>query len=289
MRDARQGHCVSTRFAARALLAGISITPSFDFQPTAVPNKNFYLRQQGRNRAGRVFPISTTGQSTTRTMRMSSTARILVATNRCGRSCARLGEGALPRSRSEIFDETITTGLHPHPCAKEGSKCGSHPCQSCSYSRVTTDILTSRKVGGEGGIRTHVPLTRQDAFEAPPLRPLRYLSVPGSPAWPAGAPGGAVRNTDYTAHFAVRGRGSAAAVRVNRSRCPSRESMELPRNGRVRPKPTPTHGRVAHSSSSPPSKPSPAPIARQQPPAGKTPQKTEAARQLRSRQAARVE
>jgi hypothetical protein len=33
------------------------------------------------------------------------------------------------------------------------------------------------KAGGEGGIRTHVPLTGQDAFEAPPLRPLRYLSV----------------------------------------------------------------------------------------------------------------
>ena len=32
------------------------------------------------------------------------------------------------------------------------------------------------KDGGEGGIRTHVPLTGQDAFEAPPLRPLRYLS-----------------------------------------------------------------------------------------------------------------
>src|SRR5215207_356545 len=31
--------------------------------------------------------------------------------------------------------------------------------------------------GGEGGIRTPVPVTRQDAFEAPPLRPLRYLSV----------------------------------------------------------------------------------------------------------------
>ena len=30
--------------------------------------------------------------------------------------------------------------------------------------------------GGESGIRTHVPLTGQDAFEAPPLRPLRYLS-----------------------------------------------------------------------------------------------------------------
>ena len=35
--------------------------------------------------------------------------------------------------------------------------------------------------GGEGGIRTHVPVTRQDAFEAPPLRPLRYLSVSGAP------------------------------------------------------------------------------------------------------------
>src|SRR5262245_21469119 len=32
-------------------------------------------------------------------------------------------------------------------------------------------------VGGEGGIRTHVPRKGQDAFEAPPLRPLRYLSV----------------------------------------------------------------------------------------------------------------
>ena len=30
---------------------------------------------------------------------------------------------------------------------------------------------------GEGGIRTHVPIAGQDAFEAPPLRPLRYLSA----------------------------------------------------------------------------------------------------------------
>ena len=35
--------------------------------------------------------------------------------------------------------------------------------------------------GGEGGIRTHVPVSRQDAFEAPPLRPLRYLSANGPP------------------------------------------------------------------------------------------------------------
>jgi hypothetical protein len=34
----------------------------------------------------------------------------------------------------------------------------------------------AKEDGGEGGIRTPVPVTRQDAFEAPPLRPLRYLS-----------------------------------------------------------------------------------------------------------------
>ena len=54
--------------------------------------------------------------------------------------------------------------------------------------------------GGEGGIRTHVPVTRQHAFEARPLRPLRYLSVrsvalkqtfhySGGPAVAFGAPG----------------------------------------------------------------------------------------------------
>jgi hypothetical protein len=39
----------------------------------------------------------------------------------------------------------------------------------CVYYRIW--------IGGEGGIRTHVPVSRQDAFEAPPLRPLRYLSI----------------------------------------------------------------------------------------------------------------
>ena len=42
------------------------------------------------------------------------------------------------------------------------------------------------KDGGEGGIRTHVPLTGQDAFEAPPLRPLRYLSVSYFARWGPG-------------------------------------------------------------------------------------------------------
>ena len=50
-------------------------------------------------------------------------------------------------------------------------------------TRATSQVLDAgdrhegSEVGGEGGIRTHVPLTGQDAFEAPPLRPLRYLSA----------------------------------------------------------------------------------------------------------------
>ena len=46
-------------------------------------------------------------------------------------------------------------------------------CATCSRWSWSLGNL----IGGEGGIRTPVPVTRQDAFEAPPLRPLRYLSV----------------------------------------------------------------------------------------------------------------
>ena len=45
-----------------------------------------------------------------------------------------------------------------------------------SEERAQTLENRQFEFGGEGGIRTHVPVTRQDAFEAPPLRPLRYLS-----------------------------------------------------------------------------------------------------------------
>ena len=47
-----------------------------------------------------------------------------------------------------------------------------------NYATFRDNSLTDKNLrsGGEGGIRTHVPVTRQDAFEAPPLRPLRYLS-----------------------------------------------------------------------------------------------------------------
>jgi hypothetical protein len=51
------------------------------------------------------------------------------------------------------------------------------------------------KCGGEGGIRTHVPVTRQDAFEAPPLRPLRYLS--GSSARGPHDPQGGLKTALY--------------------------------------------------------------------------------------------
>jgi hypothetical protein len=47
-------------------------------------------------------------------------------------------------------------------------------------SSVQLICLVDFMIGGEGGIRTHVPVTRQDAFEAPPLRPLRYLSKAGT-------------------------------------------------------------------------------------------------------------
>src|SRR6185295_12261682 len=49
-------------------------------------------------------------------------------------------------------------------------------------------ILLIEMNGGEGGIRTHVPVTRQDAFEAPPLRPLRYLSDDVRPTFDYTAP-----------------------------------------------------------------------------------------------------
>src|SRR5262247_2923015 len=60
--------------------------------------------------------------------------------------------------------------------------------QSSSLRQLLRETMTLKEkgpldaglgYGGEGGIRTPVPVTRQDAFEAPPLRPLRYLSVSG--------------------------------------------------------------------------------------------------------------
>ncbi len=49
--------------------------------------------------------------------------------------------------------------------------------RSLKTTRAAIRPSESEGVGGEGGIRTHVPVTRQDAFEASPLRPLRYLSA----------------------------------------------------------------------------------------------------------------
>ena len=87
--------------------------------------------------------------------------------------------------------------------------------------------------GGEGGIRTHVPVTRQDAFEAPPLRPLRYLSarvglgVLGGPQ-----PGRSALHADGTTTRGGRGqypssrpsatraaRRSGSSTRLDRSAC----------------------------------------------------------------------
>src|SRR6476620_12465179 len=57
----------------------------------------------------------------------------------------------------------------------------------------------NQEIGGEGGIRTHLPLTRQDAFEAPPLRPLRYLAAMRAGSGMPPEPRGRVRrNPNYT-------------------------------------------------------------------------------------------
>src|SRR5690349_8954217 len=56
------------------------------------------------------------------------------------------------------------------------AKAGEVQFRSCLPNPKPRASERLAKDGGEGGIRTPVPVTRQDAFEAPPLRPLRYLS-----------------------------------------------------------------------------------------------------------------
>jgi hypothetical protein len=65
------------------------------------------------------------------------------------------------------------------------------------------------KVGGEGGIRTPVPVTRQDAFEAPPLRPLRYLSLFGARGYAARLSSLRYARTSLLAPLRSRGRPSS--------------------------------------------------------------------------------
>ena len=103
-------------------------------------------------------------------------------------------DGPLPSQRRESWRKRVgfvhLRGISP----SRASSCGaqvpatgdlivsvSQPslCQDelAGLPTVARSGITRAKAGGEGGIRTHVPLTGQDAFEAPPLRPLRYLSV----------------------------------------------------------------------------------------------------------------
>jgi hypothetical protein len=83
---------------------------------------------------------------------------------------------------------------------------------SCTSSIATPTkagkslFLSILGFGGEGGIRTHVPVTRQAAFEAAPLRPLRYLSASGLVLLLADA-----GRTDLFSHVA--GRGGAAGLK----------------------------------------------------------------------------
>ena len=78
-------------------------------------------------------------------------------------------------------NEIIASLLYRAVCGIGGE--GGIRAKSRYAKRIVQCLKTARRansrnarIGGEGGIRTHVPVTRQDAFEAPPLRPLRYLS-----------------------------------------------------------------------------------------------------------------
>jgi hypothetical protein len=91
--------------------------------------------------------------------------------SRCQPAFRRGTRGGLRNARRTLGTSVrVTCRLKPHIANRH-----------VGSSRITAsaeNIVRKRFrcVGGEGGIRTHVPLTGQDAFEAPPLRPLRYLS-----------------------------------------------------------------------------------------------------------------
>ena len=99
--------------------------------------------------------------------------------NRLGRRPPDLVSGARSRRGREsgfVRARLWTSAGTAH--VNGGRNAGLAPCQSANHF-IYNDL--QKMSGGEGGIRTHVPVSRQDAFEAPPLRPLRYLSANGPP------------------------------------------------------------------------------------------------------------
>ena len=93
-------------------------------------------------------------------------------------------EGFEPPCR--LPDKTLSRRRFDHSARGKAARCALRPpsrgaggltCQNGDATRKRPALGGPSKDGGEGGIRTPVPVTRQDAFEAPPLRPLRYLSV----------------------------------------------------------------------------------------------------------------
>src|SRR6185503_6479418 len=82
-----------------------------------------------------------------------------------------IGQAESPPTRLAAEDSVLCNRIG------DGYSCQVSP-QRCVHS-VAPEVGTLGVCGGEGGIRTHVPVTRQHAFEARPLRPLRYLSVEG--------------------------------------------------------------------------------------------------------------
>src|SRR3954469_4583439 len=62
-------------------------------------------------------------------------------------------------------------------CPERGNESAADRLGTALHLAHRKSLISLKLFGGEGGIRTHVPVTRQHAFEARPLRPLRYLSA----------------------------------------------------------------------------------------------------------------
>ena len=99
----------------------------------------------------------------------------------CGLTC---GEGYPRRRSGTSIGGTVPmcgyglVGVCGTSEARSHGKPGNPPGWP-QHDQSKPQIVENQRLrnGGEGGIRTHVPVTRQHAFEARPLRPLRYLSA----------------------------------------------------------------------------------------------------------------
>jgi hypothetical protein len=94
---------------------------------------------------------------------------------------------SVPRGLAERPGFEPGVEFPPHTLSRRAPSTTRTPLRMAIRGRVLSlDVRPGTRAGiehgGEGGIRTHVGVAPQPAFEAGPLRPLRYLSRIVSPA-----------------------------------------------------------------------------------------------------------